>query len=153
MSRAALILAAAVAVLAPSAARPHEVVHQIEWNRAAALRASFANGEVLAYAQYEVYSPADPKIPHQKGRTDRDGWLAFVPTTHGTWRVKVFDDAGHGLDVMVESAPASAAAGGASRPALASTAAFVLRPLVGIASIAAVFGVLFAVYRRRGATR
>lgn len=148
----AWILAAVVAVLAPSAARPHEVLHQVEWNRAAALRVSFANGEVLAYAQYEVYSPADPRIPHQKGRTDREGWLAFVPTTPGAWRVKVFDDTGHGLDVVVESAPASSAAAGASRPAPASTAAFVLRPLVGIGSIGAVFGVLFGVYRRRGAT-
>ena len=61
----------------------HEVLHQVEWNRAVALRAYFADGEVLAYAQYEVYSPADPKIPHQKGRTDRDGWLAFVPDGAG----------------------------------------------------------------------
>ncbi len=148
----AWILAGAVAVIAPGAARPHEVLHQVEWNRAAALRASFANGEVLAYASYEVYSPADPRIPHQKGRTDREGWLAFVPTTPGAWRVKVLDDTGHGLDVMVEAAPASSAAGGAARPAPASTAAFVLRPLVAIGSIGAVFGVLFGVYRRRGAT-
>ena len=95
------------------AARAHEVLHQVEWNRAVALRAYFADGEVLAYAQYEVYSPADPKIPHQKGRTDRDGWLAFVPATPGKWRVKVVDDTGHGLDAAVESAPASAAAAAA----------------------------------------
>ncbi len=155
MSRAALLLVAAVAVLAPSAARAHEVLHQVEWNRAVALRAYFADGEVLAYAQYEVYSPADPTIPHQKGRTDRDGWLAFVPATPGTWRVKVVDNTGHGLDVAVESAaPGSAAAVVASSAAApASTAAFVLRPLVGLAAIAAVFGILLAVYRRQGATR
>ena len=152
MRRAALLLVAGVAGLAPCAARAHEVLHQLEWNRAVALRAYFADGEVLAYAQYEVYSPANPKIPHQKGRTDRDGWLAFVPTTPGTWRVKVIDSTGHGLDAVVESAPASAVVA-SSAPAPASTAAFVLRPLVGLAAIAAVFGVLFAVYRRQGATR
>ncbi len=153
MSRAALLLGAAVAVLAPSGARPHEVLHQVEWNRAVALRAYFADGEVLAYAQYEVYSPVDPKIPHQKGRTDRDGWLAFVPATPGTWRVKVVDDTGHGLDVAVEGAPGSAAGVVAAGPGGPGSTAFVLRPLVGLAAIAAVFGVLLAVYRRQGATR
>lgn len=153
MRRAALLLVAAVAALAPWPARGHEVLQQVEWNRAVALRAYFADGEVLAYAQYEVYSPADPKIPHQKGRTDRDGWLAFVPTTPGKWRVKVVDSTGHGLDAVVESAPASAAVVASSAPAPASTAAFVLRPLVGLAAIAGVFGVLLAVYRRQGARR
>lgn len=153
MSRAASLLVAAVAALAPWPARGHEVLQQVEWNRAVALRAYFADGEVLAYAQYEVYSPADPKIPHQKGRTDRDGWLAFVPTTPGKWRVKVVDSSGHGLDAVVESAPASAAVVASSAPAPASTAAFVLRPLVGLAAIAGVFGILLAVYRRQGARR
>jgi nickel transport protein len=152
--RAALLLVAAVAVLAPCAARAHEVLHQLEWNRAVALRAYFADGEVLAYAQYEVYSPVDPKIPHQKGRTDRDGWLAFVPMAPGTWRVKVVDDTGHGVEIAVDSPRASAAAAAASGAAAPrSTAAFVLRPLVGLAAIAGVFGVLLGVYRRQGPRR
>ena len=149
MSRAASLLVAAY-LLAPCTARAHEVLHEVQWNRAVALRAYFANGEVLAYAQYDVYSPGDPRIPHQRGRTDRDGWLAFVPTTPGAWRVKVVDGTGHGLDVVVDSAPASTASI-AVPPA--STAAFVLRPLVGLAAIAGVFGALLAVYRRPGATR
>ncbi len=155
MSRAALLLVTAMAVLAPGDARAHEVLHQVERNRAVALRAYFADGEVLAYAQYEVYSPADPKIPHQKGRTDRDGWVAFVPAAPGTWRVKVIDDTGHGLDVGVEvpSAPAAAAAGDRSSAVGPGTAAFVLRPLVGLAAIAAVFGGLLVVHRRPGTTR
>jgi nickel transport protein len=146
---APLLLAAAL--LAPGAARGHEVLHEVEWNRAVAVRAYFANGEVLAYAQYDVYSPADPRIPHQRGRTDRDGWLAFVPSTPGDWRVKVVDGTGHGLDVVVPARPAPAGASRAVRPA--STVAFVLRPLVALAAIACVFGALFALYRRPGATR
>lgn len=153
MSRAAVLVVAAMAVLAPGDARAHEVLHQVERNRAVALRAYFADGEVLAYAQYEVYSAADPKIPHQKGRTDRDGWLSFVPATPGTWRVRVVDDAGHGLDVAVEAAPASAVALVASSTAAPASAAFVFRPLVGLAAIAAVFGILVAVYRRHGTSR
>lgn len=141
------LLAAAIAVLAPAAGRAHEVLHQIERNRAVAVRAYFADGEVLAYTPYEVYSPADPRIPYQKGRTDRSGWLAFVPDAPGAWRVKVVDETGHGLDLEVDAAASPAVAPGQGTSP-ASTAAFVLRPLAGVAAIVVVFGVLFAVYRR-----
>ena len=148
LSRAALALAALAAAPLASA---HEVLHTVERDRAVALRAYFADGEVLAYAAYEIYAPADPKIPHQKGRTDRNGWLAFVPDAPGKWRVKVIEDAGHGLDVEVDAGPgASATPSGASAP---SSAAFVLRPLVALAVLGAVFGGLFALYRRRGKAR
>lgn len=147
MSRAAPLLLIALAALAPASARAHEVLHEVAWNRAVALRATFADGEALAYARYEVYSPADPKIPHQKGRTDREGWLAFVPSTPGTWQVKVVDDTGHGLEVAVDAAPGPALAARSTAPA---TAAFVLRPVVGLAAIAAIFGILLTVHRRRG---
>lgn len=149
-TRAAWLLLAAVAALAPGAPRAHEVLHEVERNRAVALRAYFSDGEVLAHAQYQVYSPGDPGSPFQEGRTDRDGWLAFVPATPGAWRVKVVDGTGHGLQFIVEAPPASAAGVASRAAAPASAAAFVLRPVVGLAAIAAVFGVLVAVYRRRG---
>lgn len=150
MRRAAARLAALAALLAAPPASAHEVLHAVERNRAVAVKAYFADGEVLAYAQYEVYSPADPRIPHQKGRTDRSGWLAFVPDAPGGWRVKVMDASGHGLDLVIDAAAQGAAPGAA--PA-ASTAAFVLRPLAGLAAIAAVFAALFTFYRRRGPGR
>lgn len=144
MKRLALTLAV---LLGPAAARAHEVLREVEWNRAVAVRAFFADGEALAYAPYEVYAPGDPRLPHQKGRTDRDGWLAFVPTTAGGWRVKVLAESGHGFDAVVEAGPGVAAGRGTGRP---SSAAFVLRPLVGIAAVLAVFAAVFAVYRRQG---
>ncbi len=109
------------------------------------MKAYFADGEVLAYTAYEVWSPADPKIPWQKGRTDRNGWLAFVPDVPGPWRVKVSDDGGHGLDVRVEAGPQGAAAP-------PDRLAFVLRPLLGLAAIGAVFAALVLAYRRKGPT-
>jgi nickel transport protein len=140
-------LLAAIAVVAPAAARGHEVLHEIERSHAVAVRAYFADGEALAYTQYEVYSPADPQIPYQKGRTDRSGWLAFVPDVAGKWRVKVSDTSGHGLELEVDAvAPAAATTGPAD--AAPATAAFVLRPLVGLAAIAVVFGALLAFHRR-----
>ncbi len=142
---AALLAAAAGAIAAPRAARAHEVLHDVERGRAVAVRAYFADGEALAYAPYEIYSPADAALPHQKGRTDRSGWLAFVPDAPGKWRVKVTDASGHGLDLQVD------AAAGAASAAPASTLGFALRPIAGIAAIGVVFGALFALYRRRGA--
>ncbi|HEY7725184.1 MAG TPA: hypothetical protein VH880_07615 [Anaeromyxobacteraceae bacterium] len=147
MSRAACLAALAALAAAP-AARAHEVLHAVERGRAVALKAYFADGEVLAYAQYEIYAPSDPRIPHQKGRTDRQGWLAFVPDAPGRWRVKVVDGSGHGLEVEVDAAEPAPPAGGATT----SAAAFVFRPLVGLAAIGAVFFVLIAVHRRRRTT-
>ena len=140
---------AALLALAAAPALAHEALHEVSRGRAVAVRAYLADGEPLAYTAYEVYSPADPRVPHQKGRTDRAGWLAFVPDAPGRWRVRVIDDGGHGLDAEVDAeAPAGPAAGGAP-----SGAAFVLRPLLGLAAIGAVFAALHAARRRRGTAR
>jgi hypothetical protein len=56
--------------------------------------------------------------------------------------VKVGDATGHGLDVTIDAGAAPAAA---RLPA----AAFVLRPLVGIAAIAAAFAALVLIHRRK----
>ncbi len=145
MTRAAAALVAAAALAAPARARGHEVLHEVARDRAVAVRAYFADGEVLAYDPYEVYSPADATLPHQKGRTDRQGWLAFVPDAPGKWRVKVTDASGHGLDLEIDAS----AAGRSGADAPGSALAFALRPVAGLAAIGLVFGALFALYRRK----
>lgn len=144
MSRRSLRASLAALALSAAPAAAHETLHEIRRDRAVAVRATFADGQALAYAAYEVYSPADPRIPWQKGRTDRAGWLAFVPDVPGRWRVKVVEADGHGLDLEVD-----ALAAGAAPPAPASGAAFVLRPLLGLAVIGAAFAALYLA-RRRG---
>jgi nickel transport protein len=148
--RTAALAGAAALALAAMPAVAHETLHDVERGRALALRARLADGEVLAYAPYEVYSPADRKIPWQKGRTDRAGWLAFVPGVPGKWRVKVIDETGHGLDVEIEAAPPAAAA--TPPPGAVPALAFVLRPLLGLAAIGAVFAALYLAHRRRRST-
>jgi len=150
VSRAALVAAAALLALAAAPARAHETLHEVRRGEAVAVKVYFADGEALAYTAYEVYSPADPKLPWQKGRTDRAGWLAFVPDVPGKWRVKVIDDTGHGLDVELDAAPGAAAP--ASSGAAPSGLAFVLRPLLGLAVIGAVFAALYLARRKKGAT-
>ncbi len=149
------LLRAAVAALGVVAAAPavaHETLHELARGKAVAVRAYFADGEALAYTSYEVYSPADPRVPHQKGRTDRAGWLAFVPDAPGTWRVKVIDESGHGLDLEVEASDPAVAVSATPGSGAVSGVAFVLRPLLGLLVIGAVFAALFLVYRRKGTT-
>ena len=151
MSRARVALAAAL-LLAAAPAAAHEVLHEVLRGRAVAVRVSYGDGEPFAYGEAEVFSPADPKIPWQKGRTDRKGFVAFVPDVTGTWRVRVADASGHGLvvEVSVDAATlaGAAAAGQGGEPA---TIAFVLRPLLAVGLIAACFGFLWWRSRRRAA--
>ena len=142
----AILAAAALAAGLP--ARAHEVLHEVERGRAVAVRVHYPDGEGLAYVEAEVYSPADPRIPHWKGRTDRNGFVSFVPDVPGKWRVRVVDSTGHGLDTTVDvAAPAEGAAPG--RTGGAGSTGLQLRPLLGVAIIAAVFGLLYLVGRRR----
>jgi len=139
---------AALLLLAAAPAAAHETLHEIARGKAIAVKAWFADGEPLAYTAYEVYSPADPKTPWQKGRTDRSGWLAFVPDLPGGWRIRVIDETGHGLDLQVEASATGQvpAAGGGE----VTSAAYLLRPLLGLAAIGVVFAAMFLAYRKKG---
>ena len=130
--------------LGPSPARAHEVLYAVERGHAIALKAFETDGDVLDNCEAEVYSPANPNEPFWKGRTDRHGWVAFVPDTGGSWRVKVVQDSGHGLDARIPvEAPST------TPTSTLSTLDFVLRPALAVLALAAVFGGLWALYRRR----
>jgi len=150
---AGLALATLVLAVRIPAAHAHEVLHTIERGKAIAVKAFFADGEVLAYTEYQVFSPADPRIPYQKGRTDRSGYLAFVPDVPGAWRVKVTESTGHGLDLVVDVAASGAEDPKSGRPtgqdACVASWAFAVRPILGVVLIAALFAVLVLLYRRK----
>jgi nickel transport protein len=144
-ARSALALAVALAA-APQAAAAHQTLHEVQRGRAVAVRAWFADGEPLAYVAFEVYAPADGAVPWQTGRTDRAGWLAFVPDAPGPWRVRVLEESGHGLDLKVDAAAPTAAA--PSGPATAT--AYLLRLVAGLLVIGAIFAALALARRRKG---
>lgn len=135
--------AALLLLLVPAGASAHEVVHAVERARALSVHVSYADGEPLAYVPFEVFSPADPKIPHLKGRTDRAGYVAFVPDAPGKWRVRVADESGHGLDVEID------AAGNEGAGATKVSALLAVRPFLGVAMVGLIFGGLFFIYRRK----
>ncbi len=154
-----LLLVAAALLSRPALA--HETLHQVVHGKAVAVRAYESDGDPLALAPFEVYSPTAPKLAWVTGRTDRDGWLAFVPSGPGRWRVRVIEAAGHGLDVEVDAAPPAVAAAGAPAAAPpvvpgdgAPGAAYLLRPLLGLGVIGLVFAALFLAWRKKdGAPR
>jgi nickel transport protein len=136
-------------LLLPTVALPHEVVHDVERGRAIAVRARFEDGASLAGVESEVFSPGDAATPYWKGRTDRNGWLAFVPDRPGTWRVRFVTSTGHGLDTNVDvAAPGVGGEAGGAAPSGIASFAFLLRPVVGVALVAAIFFLVHARGRR-----
>jgi nickel transport protein len=146
----------AVASLMAAPALAHETLHEVRHGKAVAVRAYESDGDPLAGTAFEVYAPGEPRSPWITGRTDRDGWLAFVPSAPGRWRVRVIEVTGHGLDIEVEATPpatappsTSAASPPSDRPGAASGAAVALRPLLGLGVIGLVFAALFLAWRKK----
>ena len=76
-------------------AEAHTINYQVE-NRGISARVFYAGDEPASYSQYEVFGPGD-RIPHQKGRTDRNGFVSFLPDRKGKWIIKVYGEAEHGI--------------------------------------------------------
>jgi nickel transport protein len=137
----------------------HEVLHEVRRGEAVAVRVYESDGDPVAQARFEVYSPSDPKKPWATGLTDRAGWVAFVPTGPGRWRVRVIPADGHGLDVQVEGAPPAPVTAASpavlpqpvapSPPAPEGRAGSALGPLLGVGLIALIFAALVLARRRQ----
>ena len=78
-----------------SGAEAHSVHYQVV-NRGISVRVFYSADDPASYSQYEIFGPAD-KIPHQKGRTDKNGIVSFLPDRQGKWLVKVYGESEHGL--------------------------------------------------------
>ena len=127
----------------------HEMLHEIGSPREpVAVKILFADGEALPYGEYEIYAPSDANIPFQKGRTDREGYLSFVPSDVGVWRVRVIEKSGHGLDVKIEVGAVGPVPSGGTH--LGTW--WYVRPVAGAAVILAIFAGWYALLRRRGGT-
>ncbi len=55
----------------------------------------YADGSAMSYCAVKLYSPVDSDIAYQKGRTDRQGNFAFLPTAPGLWLLSIDDGQGH----------------------------------------------------------
>ena len=74
----------------------HTVNYDVQQRSVAAVKVFYTAGDPASYAAFEVYAPDGGDLPHQTGRTDRNGFVAFVPDRQGTWKVKVLGESAHG---------------------------------------------------------
>jgi nickel transport protein len=132
----------ALALLAP-ACGAHDLQHSVGPGEALVVQMRYPDGSPFAFEAYEVHRDGE-KVPHQVGRTDAAGRIAFLPGGPGAWRVRAFSEDGHGLDIRVESGPGGTAA--ASGQPLYDR---FTRIAVGVAVILGLFGVLTMFLRRR----
>lgn len=75
----------------------HSVQYKVSHKNAVVIKIFFADGTPFSYEKFEIYSPDNPKIPYQVGRTDKYGRIAFIPDKVGDWTVKAFSEDGHGI--------------------------------------------------------
>lgn len=78
-----------------SGAEAHAVHYQVE-NRGISARIFYAEDDPVSYSSYEIFGPGD-KIPHQKGRTDKNGFVSFLPDRKGNWVIKIYGESEHGM--------------------------------------------------------
>lgn len=78
-----------------SGAEAHSVHYQVE-NKGISARVFYAEDDPASYSSYEIFGPGDT-IPHQKGRTDKNGFVSFLPDRQGTWLIKVSGESEHGM--------------------------------------------------------
>jgi nickel transport protein len=81
-------------LLINSWAEAHSIHYQVE-NKGISARIFYSPDEPASYSGYEIFGPGD-KISHQKGRTDKNGFVSFLPDRPGTWIIKVFGESDHG---------------------------------------------------------
>jgi len=83
-----------LSLVAASVAESHSIEYQVQ-NRGISARFFFSASDPASYSPYEIFGPGD-KIPHQKGRTDRNGFVSFLPDRPGKWRINVIAESEHG---------------------------------------------------------
>jgi nickel transport protein len=89
-----LIFVMLLLLLTVSVAGAHSVEYQVE-NRGISARFFFLPNEPASYSPYEVFGPGDT-TPHQKGRTDKNGVVSFLPDRSGKWTIKMIAESEHG---------------------------------------------------------
>jgi nickel transport protein len=74
----------------------HSINYHVE-QKGIAVRAFYSEKEPSSYSRYEIWGPGDREdLPHQTGRTDKNGFLSFVPDRAGTWKIRLWGESSHG---------------------------------------------------------
>jgi nickel transport protein len=90
-----LVFLPIAALFSGPAAEAHSIHYDVQ-RKAMAVHIYYSENDPAAYSRYELYGPGD-KEPHQTGRTDKNGYLGFVPDRPGTWKLQVWGESLHGF--------------------------------------------------------
>ncbi len=125
----------------------HTVNYEVQ-QKGIAVRVFYTAKDPASYSEFEVFSPGST-LPHQTGRTDKNGFAAFVPDQPGIWKIKVLGESEHGfhgvtIDVKVNEAVNLESF---SRPLVAMSS----KLITGISLIVGIFG-LYSFIRSRKRT-
>lgn len=75
----------------------HGAHYTIGKAEAMVIRVEYDDGQPMSYAEVKIFSPDDPKVEYQNGRTDKNGRFSFWPEEGGEWKVTVSDGLGHSV--------------------------------------------------------
>jgi len=136
MKLARLLLICCLPGMAASSALAHSINYQVE-QKGMAVRAYYNDKDAASYSEYELFGPGD-KDPYQTGRTDRNGYVGFVPDRAGIWKLQVWGESTHGFhgvttEIKVDQALALE---GFKKPLVAAYTKYV----TGISLIIGIFG-------------
>jgi nickel transport protein len=122
----------------------HTVNYDIQ-QKGIAVKIFYTAGDPASHSGYEIYGPSDD-IPYQTGRTDKNGFLAFVPDRPGTWKIKVLGESAHGFHGVTTEIQVDKALDLKSfnKPLVATS----VKLITGISIIIGLFGV-YALFRAR----
>jgi nickel transport protein len=132
-----MLLALTLFLISAPFALAHSINYQVE-QKGMAVRAYYSEKDAASYSQYELFGPGD-KDPYQTGRTDRNGYIGFVPDRPGVWKLQVWGESTHGFhgvstEIKVDQALALE---GFRKPMVAAYTKYV----TGISLIIGIFGV------------
>jgi len=131
-------------IVAAVQAEAHSISYLVQ-QKGMAVRAYYSENDPAAYSQYELYGPGD-KEPHQIGRTDKNGFVAFVPDRMGIWKLQIWGESSHGYHGVTTEINVDKDLGleSFSKPLVATYTKFV----TGISLIIGLFG-LYALWLSR----
>ncbi|WP_035271740.1 hypothetical protein [Desulfonatronum thiodismutans] len=96
MSARSIILALLLCLLFPAATASAHGMHYRVDEKGVSVRFFYTQTDPASYSTYEIFGP-DETIPHKTGRTDKNGFVSFLPDKAGTWTVSVAGESDHGL--------------------------------------------------------
>ncbi len=125
----------------------HSISYQVQ-EKGIAVRAFYSARDPAGYSQYEIWGPGDREdLPHQTGRTDRNGFLAFVPDRLGTWKIRLWGESSHGYHGFTTEVKVDKELGleSFSKPLLAAHT----KLITGLSLIFGIFGIYAFLRSRR----